>query len=119
MSGGWWNKSNIRWPPMSLSFAASAVAPKHPRAAVDGVFGGPEHTRESNDGVAPIVMIEIPEGIANAAGVEGVDTVFIGPNDLAHSMDHNNRWSDAPIQHAILKAWVPFQQLAKAPAYLP
>ena len=74
------------------------------RAAGYGAFGGPEHTRASNAGVALIVMVETPEGIANAAdiaAVDGVDAVFIGPNDLAHSMGHDNRWSDAPVQQAI------------------
>ena len=74
------------------------------RAAGYGAFGGPEHTRASNAGVALIVMIETPEGIANAAAisaVQGVDAVFIGPNDLAHSMGFDNRWGEAPVQQAI------------------
>lgn len=74
------------------------------RAAGYGAFGGPEHTLASNAGLALIVMIETPEGIANAAAiaaVDGVDAVFIGPNDLAHSMGCDNRWSDAPVQQAI------------------
>ena len=74
------------------------------RAAGYGAFGGPAHTRTSNAGIALIVMVETPEGIANAAAiaaVDGVDAVFIGPNDLAHSMGHDNRWSEAPVQLAI------------------
>ena len=30
--------------------------------------------------------------------------MFIGPNDLAHSMGHENRWSDAPVQAAMKQA---------------
>ena len=77
------------------------------RAAGYGAFGGPQHTQASNEGIALIVMIETPEGVANAAAiaaVDGVDAVFIGPNDLAHSMGHENRWSDAPVQAAIESA---------------
>ena len=77
------------------------------RAAGYGAFGGPEHTQASNEGIALIVMIETPEGVANAAAiaaVEGVDAVFIGPNDLAHSMGHENRWGEAPVQAAIQSA---------------
>ena len=77
------------------------------RAAGYGAFGGPEHVKNSNEGVALIVMIETLEGVANAhaiASVEGVDAVFIGPNDLAHSMGHENRWSDAPVQAAMQQA---------------
>lgn len=77
------------------------------RAAGYGAFGGPEHVKNSNAGVALIVMIETPEGVANAsaiAAVEGVDAVFIGPNDLAHSMGFENRWGDAPVQAAMKSA---------------
>jgi 4-hydroxy-2-oxoheptanedioate aldolase len=74
------------------------------RAAGYGAFGGPAHTRLSNDSVVLVVMIETPQGVANAgqiAAVPGVDAVFVGPNDLAHSMGHDNRWGDAPVQAAI------------------
>ena len=74
------------------------------RAAGYGAFGGPAHTQRSNEGVALIVMIETPQGVANAAAiaaVPGVDAVFIGPNDLAHSMGFENRWTEAPVQAAI------------------
>ncbi len=74
------------------------------RAAGYGAFGGPAHTQRSNDGIGLVLMIETPRGIANAhaiASVPGVDAVFIGPNDLSHTMGHENRWSDAPVQQAI------------------
>lgn len=77
------------------------------RAAGYGAFGGPDHTRRSNEGIALIVMIETPEAVANAAAiaaVKGVDAVFIGPNDLAHAMGHENRWNEAPVQSAIEQA---------------
>jgi 4-hydroxy-2-oxoheptanedioate aldolase len=74
------------------------------RAAGYGAFPGPAHTRLSNDSIALVVMVETPEGVANAAAiaaVPGVDAVFVGPNDLAHAMGHENRWQDAPVQAAI------------------
>ena len=74
------------------------------RAAGYGAFGGPSHTKLSNEGIALIVMIETPQAVANAAAiaaVPGVDCVFIGPNDLAHSMGCENRWSEPPVQSAI------------------
>lgn len=77
------------------------------RAAGYGAFGGPEHTRRSNEGIALVVMLETPEAVKNAAAiaaVRGVDAVFVGPNDLAHSMGHENRWNDAPVQEAIESA---------------
>ena len=77
------------------------------RAAGYGAFGGPAHTQRSNDGVALIVMIETLEGVTNAAAiasVPGVDAVFIGPNDLAHSMGNENRWNEPPVLAAIEQA---------------
>ena len=63
------------------------------RAAGYGAFGGPAHTRRSNEGIALIAMIETPEGVTNAsaiASVEGIDAVFVGPNDLSHAMGFAN-----------------------------
>lgn len=77
------------------------------RAAGYGAFGGPAHTARSNEGIAVVVMIETPEGVDNAtaiASVEGVDAVFIGPNDLSHCMGYENRWHEAPVQQAIERA---------------
>ncbi len=77
------------------------------RAAGYGAFGGPAHTRASNEGIALIVMIETPEGVANAgaiAAVSGIDAVFVGPNDLAHSMGFENRWQEEPVQRAMQQA---------------
>jgi 4-hydroxy-2-oxoheptanedioate aldolase len=75
-----------------------------PRAAGYGAFGGPAHTQRSNESLALVVMIESPLGVANAeaiAAIPGVDAVFVGPNDLAHTMGHENRWMDEPVQQAI------------------
>ncbi len=75
-----------------------------PRAAGYGAFGGTAHTQRSNESLALVVMIETPLGVANAAAiaaVPGVDAVFVGPNDLAHTMGHENRWQEAPVQQVI------------------
>ena len=74
------------------------------RAAGYGAFGGPAHTQRSNEGLVLVLMVESPTGVANAdeiAAVPGVDAVFVGPNDLAHAMGHENRWTDSPVQHAM------------------
>jgi 4-hydroxy-2-oxoheptanedioate aldolase len=95
------------------------------RAAGFGAFGGPDHTRRSNEGVALVVMIETPEGVANAAAiaaVPGVDAVFVGTNDLAHSMGHDNRAGDAEVQAAAesaVKAIVGCGKCAGLPAFTP
>jgi 4-hydroxy-2-oxoheptanedioate aldolase len=74
------------------------------RAAGFGAFGGPAHTRLSNEGLALVVMIETPQAAQQAraiASVDGVDAVFVGPNDLAHAMGHENRFHDAEVQAVI------------------
>lgn len=77
------------------------------RAAGYGAFGGIEHTRRSNDGIALIAMVETPEGVANAAAiaaVDGVDAVFVGPNDLSHSMGFDTDWKAPEVAAAIEQA---------------
>jgi 4-hydroxy-2-oxoheptanedioate aldolase len=88
-----------RYPPRGNRGSAFST-----RAAGYGAFGGAPHTERSNDGIAFIPMIETPEAIAAAAdiaAVDGVDAVFIGPNDLAHAMGHGSDWNAAPVQRAI------------------
>lgn len=74
------------------------------RAAGYGAFPGAAHTARSNEGVALIAMIETPEGVSNAASiaaVDGIDAVFVGPNDLAHAMGYGNDWNAPPVAAAI------------------
>ncbi|MEN5158555.1 HpcH/HpaI aldolase family protein [Achromobacter spanius] len=89
----------IHYPPVGRRGSAFST-----RAAGYGAFGGAGHTQRSNDGVGFIAMIETPEAIAAAgeiAAVDGVDAVFIGPNDLAHAMGHGSDWNAEPVQRAI------------------
>ena len=66
-------------------------------------------------------MIETPLGVANAAAiaaVPGVDVVFVGPNDLAHTMGHENRWTDEPVQRAMEQAIRATHAAGKCPGVL-
>jgi 4-hydroxy-2-oxoheptanedioate aldolase len=77
------------------------------RAAGYGAFGGADCDAYGNEHVALVVMIESLEAVnaaAEMATVDGVDAVFIGPNDLAHSMGHENRFNDPAVQAAMEKA---------------
>ncbi len=77
------------------------------RAAGYGAFPGAAHTTRSNQGVALIAMIETPQGVDNAAAiaaVDGVDAVFVGPNDLAHAMGYGNNWKAPAVAAAIEQA---------------
>jgi len=89
----------IHYPPVGRRGSAFST-----RAAGYGAFGGAGHTQRSNEGIGFIAMIETPEAIAAAgeiAAVDGVDAVFIGPNDLAHAMGHGSDWNAEPVQRAI------------------
>ena len=84
------------------------------RAAGYGAFGGSAHTQRSNEGIALVVMIETPEAVANAseiASVEGVDAVFVGPNDLAYAMGFESNWAEPKVAAAIEQA---LRAIAKA-----
>ena len=112
----------VKYPsPDSASVSGQRGSAFSSRAAGYGAFGGPAHTLRSNQGIALIVMIETPEGVANAAAiaaVPGVDAVFIGPNDLAHSMGLENRWSEAPVQVAIEQVLRAVAAVGKCPGIL-
>lgn len=74
------------------------------RAAGYGAFPGATHTQRSNEGIALIVMIETPEAVAQAAeiaAVEGIDAVFVGPNDLSHAMGYGSDWKAPEVEAAI------------------
>jgi 4-hydroxy-2-oxoheptanedioate aldolase len=91
------------------------------RAAGYGAFGGPAHTDRSNEGLTLVAMVETPEAVDAAseiAAVDGVDAVFIGPNDLAHAMGHENRWQEAPVQRAIERAVRAIADAGKCPGVL-
>jgi 4-hydroxy-2-oxoheptanedioate aldolase len=105
-----------RYPPRGNRGSAFST-----RAAGYGAFGGAGHTERSNDGIAFIAMIETPEAIAAAAdiaAVDGVDAIFIGPNDLAHAMGHGSDWNAAPVQRAIEQGLKAIAQAGKCPGII-
>jgi 4-hydroxy-2-oxoheptanedioate aldolase len=78
-----------------------------PRAAGYGAFPGAAHTKASNEGIALIAMIETEEAVDRAgeiAAVEGIDAVFVGPNDLSHAMGFGSDWKAKPVEAAIERA---------------
>jgi 4-hydroxy-2-oxoheptanedioate aldolase len=92
----------VRYPPLGRRGSAFS-----PRAAGYGAFPGAAHTQRSNAGVALIAMIETPEAVEQAgdiAAVDGIDGVFVGPNDLAHAMGRGNDWKSPEVLAAIERA---------------
>lgn len=91
------------------------------RAAGYGAFPGAAHTERSNEGIALIAMIESPEGVANAeaiAAVEGIDAVFVGPNDLSHAMGFGSDWKRPEVAAAIEQALRAIDRAGKCPGVL-
>jgi len=71
-------------------------------------FGFPEpigpYTQRANAETLVVVQVETAEGVANVedlASVEGVDVVFIGPTDLAHSLGHVGNVSQPEVKAAM------------------
>lgn len=73
-------------------------------------FGVPapigEYTKQSNAETLVIVQVESAEGVANVGdlvAVDGVDVVFIGPTDLAHSLGHVGDPGHPEVQAAMTR----------------
>jgi 4-hydroxy-2-oxoheptanedioate aldolase len=55
------------------------------------LYGGPDYATEANHTIVAIAMIETREALDNLdeiISVDGLDAVYIGPNDLAISLGH-------------------------------
>ena len=53
------------------------------------LYGGPDYYEKANEEIAVVLMIEDAEAvrrIAEICNVQGIDVLFIGPNDLASSL---------------------------------
>ena len=81
--------------------ARAAVAyTRYPPAGVRGVaamhrgsrYGhAKDYLRSANDGIAVVIQLETPDAIGrltDIAAVPGVDSLFVGPGDLAAAMGH-------------------------------
>ena len=64
------------------------------------------------------VLVEGDDYPTPKTHADGVDAVFVGPNDLAHTMGHENRWQEAPVQRAIERAVRAVADAGKCPGVL-
>ncbi|SEW26234.1 4-hydroxy-2-oxoheptanedioate aldolase [Cognatiyoonia koreensis] len=72
------------------------------------LFGGPDYVAHANETVMAIPMIETAEAverIEEILDVEGVDMIYLGPNDLAFALDghagHPRPKSEAALLHVL------------------
>lgn len=94
--------------------AAIVVATRYPPHGMRGVaavqranrYGRvPGYAENAVKDICLIMQIESPAGVAAAeqiASVDGVDALFVGPNDLAATMGFLGRSSEASVQAAII-----------------
>lgn len=75
------------------------------------LYGGPDYVAQANETVMAIPMIETNEAverIEEILDVEGVDMIYIGPNDLAFDLDghsgHPRPKSEAALLHVLVAA---------------
>jgi 4-hydroxy-2-oxoheptanedioate aldolase len=73
-----------RYPPEGIRGVASTIR-------ANGYGRAKDYLRRANDEICVIVQVETPQATADVEGiaaVDGVDGVFVGPNDLAANMGH-------------------------------
>ena len=75
-----------------------------------------DYAAQANAEIAVVVMIESKEAVRNIddiLGVEGVDGVFIGPNDLSVSFGHIGNWGHPEVQTALEDAVKRLKKIGK------
>ena len=91
----------------------AVAATRYPPAGIRGVsvshrgnmFGTvPDYLAQANENISVMVQIESQQGIDNfdaIADVEGIDSLFVGPSDLAAALGHLGNAGHPDVQSAI------------------
>ncbi|MFT8247112.1 HpcH/HpaI aldolase family protein [Roseomonas sp. BN140053] len=90
------------------------------RAARHGTGDAPTMLREQASRTAVIVMVEDAEALTEVsaiARVEGIDALFVGPNDLAASMGHLGDAAHPEVSHAVAAISMELQAIPNGPAF--
>jgi 2-keto-3-deoxy-L-rhamnonate aldolase RhmA len=88
----------VKYPPLGRR----SLGPSRP-----ALYSGESYTAAGNAAVQAIAQIETARGVENAeaiVSVPGLDSIYIGPADLAVSFGLPGRgdWTDGPVRDAIL-----------------
>lgn len=100
----------MRYPPHGIRGVGSGIA----RSARWSQY--PNYLHEANERVCLLVQVETREALArieDIASVDGIDGVFIGPNDLAASFGHIGNWGHAEVQSALEDAVKRLKKIGK------
>ena len=58
------------------------------------IYGGSDYTDKANDEIIRMAMVETAEGldrVEEIVGTEGIDAIYVGPNDLANALGQRPR----------------------------
>lgn len=101
----------MRYPPDGVRGVGSSGA----RASRWSAHG--DYVEWANEQTCLLVQVETRQALENLdaiAAVEGVDGVFIGPNDLAASLGHRGQMDHPQVQQAIADAIIRINSAGKA-----
>jgi 4-hydroxy-2-oxoheptanedioate aldolase len=103
---------------------------RYPPKGVRGITGSgrasrygrvKDYLKNASSEICVLVQVETREALGEIeaiAAVEGIDGVFIGPNDLSASFGHIGNWGHAEVQDAIREAAVKLKKVGKAAGIL-
>lgn len=108
----------------------AVAATRYPPAGIRGFAGTSratgygrrrDYAARAAEEICVVLQIETAEAVAQAgeiAAVEGVDGVFIGPNDLAANLGHLGQPGAAPVRELIAQALAAIRGAGKAAGLL-
>jgi len=104
---------------------AAVAATRYPPAGIRGITGSgrasrygrvKDYLKNASREICLLVQVETRSAldqIESIASVEGVDGVFIGPNDLSASFGHIGNWGHADVQAALKSAVQRLKKIGK------
>jgi 4-hydroxy-2-oxoheptanedioate aldolase len=108
----------------------AVAATRYPPGGVRGITGSgrasrygrvKDYLKNASSEICVLVQVETREALKQIeaiASVDGIDGVFIGPNDLSASFGHIGNWGHAEVQDAIQEAATKLKKVGKASGIL-
>jgi 4-hydroxy-2-oxoheptanedioate aldolase len=104
---------------------AAVAATRYPPGGIRGITGSgrasrygrvKDYLKNASSEICVLVQVETKSAldqIEKIASVEGIDGVFIGPNDLSASFGHLGNWGHTDVQAALKDAVVRLKKIGK------
>lgn len=104
---------------------AAVAATRYPPGGIRGITGSgrasrygrvKDYLKNASSEICLLVQVETKSAldqIEKIASVDGIDGVFIGPNDLAASFGHLGNWGHADVQAALKDAVTRLKKIGK------